>query len=597
MAERWGRVDNREALPSREVLLRMVSSSRQFAEAVPDLSALLDTVARHLSEATGDACTVRLLSPDETTLVPVASHFADATTLAAMRSTMEVTQRADTGLWAAVVTKGEAVTYVLPAGSAPRAASPAQRAFIAEYQPRHIMGVPLRAREHLLGAVGLTRFRDEPFGADEMELIEALAERASIAIDNARLFRAAQAATAEAEARARQLERQVERIQALHTVDLAITGSLDLRVTLNVLLDQVVAHLQVDAAQVLLFEPGSGMLEFGAARGFRAASADPPRAPLGDDAASRAVAERRVVSTEHGAWSGSTRRRALFAREGFVRGRAVPLIARDSVIGVLEVFRRTAHAPDPDWSSFLEVLAGQAAIAIDGAATHGHLQRSHADLVRAYDTTLEGWVRALDLRDRQVEGHSQRVTAMAVHFARLLGFAETGLADVYRGALLHDVGKIAVPDEILRKKGPLTEEEWVVMRRHPDHADQWLAPIPFLRNALDIPREHHEKWDGSGYPRGLRGTEIAPAARMFAIVDVYDALRSVRPYGAARSAEEARAYVAGQAGAHFDPTYIATFLAVDWEPVVAAASRGAWPQPVSRPRSAPTTRPGREGRA
>jgi HD-GYP domain-containing protein (c-di-GMP phosphodiesterase class II) len=576
-AERWGRVDNGEALPSRDVLLRVVSSSRQFAEAVPDLSALLDTVARHLSEASGDACTVRLLSPDGASLVPVASHFADAAVLDAMRTTMEVTQRADTGLWAAVLTRGEAVTYTLPPGTAPSVASPAQRAFIAEHQPRHIMGVPLRAREHLLGGVGLTRFRDEPFGADEIALIEALAERASIALDNARLFRAAQAATAEAESRARQLERQVERIQALHTIDLAITGSLDLRVTLNVLLDQVVAHLQVDAAQVLLFRPVGETLEFGAARGFLTAAEGAPPAPLGDDAASLAVAERRTVVTHDGAWSGSPQRRARFAAEGFVRGHAVPLIARMAAIGVLEVFRRTNVAPDPDWSTYLEVLAGQAAMAIDGAATHDRLQRSHADLVRAYDATLEGWVRALDLRDRQVEGHTQRVTAIAVHFARILGFSEADLAHVYRGALLHDIGKIAVPDEILRKEGPLTEEEWGVMRRHPDHAVQWLFPIPFLRHALDIPREHHERWDGSGYPRGLRGTEISPAARMFAIVDVYDALRSHRPYGAVRSAEEARAYVAAQAGAHFDPAYIAAFLAVDWEPIAAAASRDAWP--------------------
>jgi HD-GYP domain-containing protein (c-di-GMP phosphodiesterase class II) len=569
-------VDNGEALPSRDVLIRVVSSSHQFAEAVPDLSALLDTVARHLSEASGDACTVRLLSADGASLVPVASHYADAEILDAMRSTMEVTQSANAGLWAAVATRGQAVTYSLPPGTAPEEASQAQRAFIAEYRPRHIMGVPLRAREHLLGGVGLTRFRDAPFGADEIALIDALAERASIAIDNARLFRAAQSATAEAEARTRQLERQVERIQALHTVDLAITGSLGLRATLEVLLDQVVAHLEVDAAQVLLFRPVGGTLEFGASRGFLTTTDDPPPAPLGVDAASRAVAERRTVVTDDGAWSGSPLRRARFAEEGFVDGHTVPLIARGAAIGVLEVFRRTTTAPDPDWSAFLQVMAGQAAIAIDGAATYDRLQRSHADLVRAYDATLEGWVRALDLRDRQVEGHTQRVTAMAVHFARTLGFSEADLAHVYRGALLHDIGKIAIPDEILRKVGPLTEEEWAVMRRHPDHAVHWLAPIPFLRHALDIPREHHERWDGSGYPRGLRGTEISPAARMFAIVDVYDALRSERPYGPARSGEDARAYVAAQAGAHFDPAFIAAFLAVDWEPVVAAASRDAW---------------------
>jgi GAF domain-containing protein len=186
-------VNDAEAPPSRDVLLQVATSSRLFSEAVPDEATLLDTIARHLSDATGDACTVRLLSADGASLVGVASHFADDAILQAMRTTMEVTQRADAGLWAAVVARGETVTYAVPSGTSPAQATDAQSAFIARYRPRHIMGVPLRARQHLLGGAGLTRFRDEPFGTDEIALIEALAERASIALDNARLYRAARA--------------------------------------------------------------------------------------------------------------------------------------------------------------------------------------------------------------------------------------------------------------------------------------------------------------------------------------------------------------------------------------------------------------------
>jgi len=188
------------------------------------------------------------------------------------------------------------------------------------------------------------------------------------------------------------------------------------------------------------------------------------------------------------------------------------------------------------------------------------LEELHKELLTSYHKTIEGWSNALDLRDKETEGHTQRVTQKCVEFARAVGVGEEELEFVRMGGLLHDVGKLGVPDAILLKPGKLTDEEWKVMRMHPVYAYQWLAPITFLRNAVDIPYCHHEKWDGSGYPRGLRGEEIPLFARLFAIVDVWDALSSDRPYRAAMSKVEVIEYIRSQSNSHFDPKLVSAFM-------------------------------------
>ncbi|GAB4577702.1 MAG: hypothetical protein Fur0022_04330 [Anaerolineales bacterium] len=188
------------------------------------------------------------------------------------------------------------------------------------------------------------------------------------------------------------------------------------------------------------------------------------------------------------------------------------------------------------------------------------LQKKNEELAHAYDATLEGWVRFLDLRDQETEGHTQRVTEMTTELAAQMGFAGTHLLHIRRGALLHDIGKMGIPDNVLRKPGPLNNEEWEIMRRHPVYAYQMLAPIEFLHPALDIPHHHHERWDGTGYPNQLRGDQIPLPARMFAIIDVWDALNSDRPYRKAWHPEKAIEYIKSQAGKHFDPYLVQIFL-------------------------------------
>jgi len=314
---------------------------------------------------------------------------------------------------------------------------------------------------------------------------------------------------------------------------------------------------------VLLLEPRSQTLAYAAGRGFLSEDFRGVRVSLGHGRAGRVALERRLIwASDIGAAYPASRRTGLLGRDHFVSYYGVPLIAKDQVLGVLEIFHRTPLVPGADWLDFLETLAGQAAIAIDDAELFEDLQRSNTELVLAYDATIEGWSRALDLRDKETEGHTQRVTELTLKLARAMGFSEDELVQVRRGALLHDIGKMGIPDFILLKPGPLTDAEWEIMRKHPGYAYALLHPIAYLRPALDIPYCHHEKWDGTGYPRGLKGEQIPLAARLFAVVDVWDALRSDRPYRPAWSEEKAREHIRSLAGTHFDPQVVEAFLSL-----------------------------------
>jgi PAS domain S-box-containing protein len=362
----------------------------------------------------------------------------------------------------------------------------------------------------------------------------------------------------------KQITRQIERIQALRNIDMAITGSLDLRVTLNVLLDQVTSHLKVDAAAVLLLNSHTRRLEYCIGRGFRNPNIQRSNLRLGEGTAGKAALERRVIAIgDFSCDPNDFVRTAVIAEEGFASYWAAPLVTKGHVVGVLELYHRSPFHGDDDWLNFLETLGGQAAIAIENADLFNDLQRSNEELQIAYDSTLEGWSKALDLRDRETEGHTIRVTEKTAELAKKMGIPDVELTQIRRGSLLHDIGKMGIPDAILLKPGPLSEEEWAIMKRHPVYAYELLAPIAFLRQALDIPYCHHERWDGRGYPRGLKGEQIPLSARIFSVVDVWDALMSDRPYRKAWSPDEVHNYLREGIGTQFDPVVIDAFFACE----------------------------------
>ncbi len=360
-----------------------------------------------------------------------------------------------------------------------------------------------------------------------------------------------------------EIRNQVRRLSALRTIDMAISSSLDLHITLNVVLEHVVNQLNVDAAVILLYEPKSNELVFAASRGFITTSISKLRLKLGEDYAGQAALNRRTVSVINLDKAERTLSKgALLAEENFVSFYAVPLLAKGKVNGVLEIFHRTPLNPKPDWLDYLETLAGQASIAIDSGQLFDGLQRTNNDLLLAYDATIVGWSRAMDMRDKETEGHTERVTDLTIDLARAAGMTGDQIANVRRGALLHDIGKLGVPDSILFKPDKLDEEEWRIMRKHPQFAHDLLAPVEFLRPALDIPYCHHEKWDGTGYPRGLKGEEIPVEARLFAVVDVWDALCSDRPYREGWPERKVIEYIQSQSGTHFDPKAVELFMRI-----------------------------------
>jgi putative nucleotidyltransferase with HDIG domain len=238
----------------------------------------------------------------------------------------------------------------------------------------------------------------------------------------------------------------------------------------------------------------------------------------------------------------------------------VPIIAKGKVKGIIEIFTRTPLNLKPEWMEFINTLAGQAAIAIENSEIIDGLIHANQELTMAYDATIQGWSQALDLRDKETEGHTQRVAEWAVRFAQKLDIPDSDIMNVRRGALLHDIGKIGVPDNILLKPGPLSAEEWVTMRKHPETALSLLSNILYLKDAIDIPYCHHEKWDGSGYPRGLKGEEIPLVARLFSIIDVWDALSSDRPYRSAWKQDEIFEYIQKNSGTFFDPHLVPAFM-------------------------------------
>jgi PAS domain S-box-containing protein len=362
---------------------------------------------------------------------------------------------------------------------------------------------------------------------------------------------------------AERIQTQLKRLYALHAVDAAITASFDLNVTLSVILRQMITQLDADAADILVLNPNSHMLEFVAAQGFQTKQPQPVPVMIGQGYAGKAALERRTISVpDLGNLPENLGAAPNHLREKFGNYYAVPLIAKGQVKGVLEIYHRSLLQPDEDWLDFLSTMASQTAMAIDSACLFQDLQRTNAELSMAYDTAIESWTRVLELSNRENGAHAYRVVELTINLARSMGIAEEELIHFRRGALLHDVGELGISENILNKPGPLDEAELKTMQSHPLLAYQLLSSINYLAPAQDIPHYHHERWDGSGYPEGLREEQIPFPARLFAVVDVYDSMTSARPYRPAWSRPAVLAHIQNQSGKLFDPAIVEAFLKV-----------------------------------
>jgi PAS domain S-box-containing protein len=410
------------------------------------------------------------------------------------------------------------------------------------------IGVPIIAGEKTLGALLVWDYESEgSFRTYDLGIVSTLASQAAVSFENARLFEDAQ--------------RRLRQTLALREVDQAIAGSMNIHQVLEVVLKHTLIELGVDAAVILLYDSTDKVLKYALGSGFKTTALQFTRLQLGEGYAGQVALGRRIVHISNlRTRTTDFLRSPAFHEEGFECYFGVPLIAKGEIKGVLEIFQRAPIEPKQEWLDFMETLANQIAIAIDNATLYKDLQRSNVDLTMAYEKTIEGWSRALDLRDKETEGHTQRVTELTMKLSRIMGLSEDDIVHIQRGALLHDIGKMGVPDRILLKPDKLTDEEWKIMRLHPVFAYEMLYPIEYLHPALDIPYCHHEKWDGTGYPHGLKGEQIPLAARIFAVVDVWDALTSDRPYRPAWSKKKAMDYIREQSNTHFDPQVVAAFL-------------------------------------
>jgi len=366
------------------------------------------------------------------------------------------------------------------------------------------------------------------------------------------------------------IERSLHRMTALRNVDLAITTHTDQVSMAEAILSHVVDSAEVEAA--VLFVPNLPTPGRPRSTGPLSALRLAGIAGLPESALDGNVLNWQMLMVNHVFQSCQ----ALFINDrrqdphpgaqmlsraaGLNTCAVLPLLARGQAKGVLQFFPRAGHARDPDWQTFLQSLALQAAIGIDHVEMLENLKNTNRELASAYDETIKGWAQALELRDKETRGHAGRVTELTVRLASAVGLQGDALDHIRRGAFLHDIGKMAIPDSILGKTGQLSNDDWITMRQHPTIGYRMLSNIGYLKPALDVVLCHHEKWDGSGYPRGLRGEEIPLSARIFAVIDVWDALTNNRPYRLAWPDEEVRMYLRKETGKQFDPRIVDQFL-------------------------------------
>lgn len=354
-----------------------------------------------------------------------------------------------------------------------------------------------------------------------------------------------------------------KKVGALVGVGSVINSTVGLKRVLEEVMDTIIALMNAERGFLMLKDESGGM-SIQIARGIAQADIAKDSFAVSNSIIKRVVESGEAILTTNAQEDPRFDQQASIATYHLLSILCAPLKVKDVLIGVIYVDNRALSGIfHNDDFEMISSFSNQAAVAIENARLFDGLQASNEELQLAYQATLEGWVRALDLRDKETEGHTQRVTNLTMKLAESMGIKDDDLIHIRRGALLHDIGKMAIPDGILLKPASLTPEERALIQKHPVYAFEMLSPIKFLQPALDIPYCHHEKWDGTGYPRGLKAEQIPLAARIFAIADVWDALVSDRPYRKGLDPKEVKEKITADSGSHFDPTCVKAFLKLE----------------------------------
>jgi HD-GYP domain-containing protein (c-di-GMP phosphodiesterase class II) len=403
--------------------------------------------------------------------------------------------------------------------------------------------VPIDHEDERRGVLAVLSQHVNAFTPSDERLLTLFANQVAVAMENARLFE--------------ETHRHLAELRAVNRISIALRVARTLDEMLPLLVSETAAIIGGAHASIWLYDRATNELRQAAQHQFLQITL--PLKP-GEGIAGHVFVTGEPYTTRDFQTDPLTDARVRAHTTAGLGGVCVPVRTVEEITGVLFASVESPRLITPSEIHLATTIAEIAGNAIHRMRLNEQTRRLLANLTWAYDDTIEGWARALDLRDKETQGHTRRVVELTLTLARELGFAEDKLQAIRWGALLHDIGKMGIPDAILLKPGSLDANEWEIMRMHPAYAHRLLAPIEYLRDALDIPYCHHEKWDGTGYPRGLKGEAIPLVARIFAVVDVWDALRSDRPYRAAWPRERAREHIREQAGAHFDPRVVAAFL-------------------------------------
>jgi PAS domain S-box-containing protein len=409
--------------------------------------------------------------------------------------------------------------------------------------------IPLVVENSVIGVIDLQSAKPSAFSQDDERLMTLFSVRAALMLEHARLVE--------------QTEERNLRLDTLHAIETSFASSLDLRVSLDLVIEQIQSRLKIDAASVYIYDEDLQMLEIITARGMTMMTSVKQRIRVGEGFPGKAALEQEIIYIPDLTRPGPALQiHGSITVDGFKSAFFVPLVAKGQLRGVLELFYCRSVHNDPDWMGFLETLARQISVAIDGIQVFHRLQQSLIEQQVAQDAIVESWSHLLEMRGLEPKGHNRRVSALTLELARRMGIEDKELASLYKGILLHDIGKLLLPDSIVNKPGPLTDDEWELVYLHPVHAHELISKISPFQSAASIPYCHHEYWDGSGYPRGLKGEDIPLGARIFQVVETWDLMQVDLPYRKAFEKEDVLEYIQSESDKRFDPRVVEKFLSM-----------------------------------